>query len=214
MQALYYLGWGITRISSKLLGRITISGQEHFPGQGGFILATNHISYFDPPLVGSWAPREVYFLAKRELFRPVAGWILREVNALPVRRGAVDRKALQMCLDTIEDGKGLVIFPEGTRIKRAEMLPPKPGIGRIAVKAGCPIVIGFLWGSDRISRVVTGRDPMGIRYAPGLTVEEVLSFSDDKAGWQALAEDVMTRIKSLRDEVLEELKPDRSQPDK
>ncbi len=214
MQALYYLGWGITRVTSRLLGRIKTSGQEHFPAEGGFILATNHISYFDPPLVGSWAPREVYFLAKKELFRPIAGWVLREVNALPVRRGAVDRKALQLCLDTIERGKGLVIFPEGTRIKRGEMLPPKPGVGRIAVKAGCPIVIGFLWGSDRVSSVLIGREPMGIRYGPGLTADEVLRYSDDKAGWQALAEEVMRRIKLLRDEVLSELKPGRSQPDK
>lgn len=202
MKALYYLGWGITKVSSKLLGRIKTSGQEHFPKQGGFILATNHISYFDPPLVGSWAPREVYFLAKKELFRPVAGWILREVNALPVRRGAVDRKAMQMCLDTIAAGEGLVIFPEGTRIKRGEMLPPKPGIGRIAVRAGCPIVIGYLWGSDRISQVLIGREQMGIRYGPGLSSEEVLAYDDDKAGWQALADEVMKRIKLLRDEVL------------
>jgi 1-acyl-sn-glycerol-3-phosphate acyltransferase len=156
----------------------------------------------------------VYFLAKRELFRPVFGWVLREVNALPVRRGAVDRKALQMCLDTIERGEGLVVFPEGTRVKRGEMLPPKPGVGRIAVKAGCPIVIGFVWGSDRISDVIVGREPMGIRYGPGFTRDEVLAYSDSKDGWQELAEEVMRRIKSLRDQVLAELKPHQAQPDK
>ena len=69
MKILYYTGWSLWRIVSKLVFRIKVTGQENFPKEGGFLLATNHISYYDPLQAGSWAPRQMYFLAKKELFK-------------------------------------------------------------------------------------------------------------------------------------------------
>jgi 1-acyl-sn-glycerol-3-phosphate acyltransferase len=130
---LYYTGWTLTRVISKLIFRIRVSGREHFPSEGGFILATNHISWYDPLLVGSWSPRQVYFFAKQELFRSkVFGFIIRRTNALPVRRGTIDRTALDMSTEVIERGFGLTIFPEGTRSKFDGFLPPKPGVGMLS----------------------------------------------------------------------------------
>ena len=112
MKLVYYSVWILIRLFTKIAFRIKVSGKEHFPRQGGFIVATNHLSYFDPVLVGSWSPRELYYLAKAELFRNgLIGWILRGLNALPVRRAAIDRAAIELCVETIRSGRGLVVFP-------------------------------------------------------------------------------------------------------
>jgi len=205
MKIAYYTGWLLTRIVSKLVFRIRISGQEHIPTSGGFILATNHRSNFDPLLVGSWSTRQMYFLAKKELFRnPVFGGLIRRTNALPVNRGAVDRDGLKMCADVVHKGFGLTIFPEGTRSRTTEFLPAKPGIGMIACQAGCPIVPGYVHGSNMLSRCFRGSERMLIRFGEPLSADWVRSFEPKKESYQAIAEAVMQRIASLRSEAFGE----------
>lgn len=199
MKILYYAGWSLTRLISKLVFRIKVTGQEHFPGTSGFILATNHISYYDPLLVGSWAPREVYFFAKQELFKNrIFGEIIRRTNALPVRRGTVDRQALEMSVDVITRGFGLTIFPEGTRSKKDGFLDPKPGIGVIATRAKCPIVPGYVHGSNKLSDCFWGRNHMSISFGEPFTAEWVASIPADREGYQQIAEAVMARIGELK----------------
>lgn len=204
MKILYYLGWSVTRIISKLVFRIKVSGQEHFPDSGGFILATNHVSYYDPLLVGSWAPRQVYFFAKQELFKnKFFGWVIRQTNALPVKRGVVDRQALQMSLDVIARGYGLTIFPEGTRSKRDGFLDPKPGVGLLAVKAGCTIVPGYVHGSNRLKDCFWGRQRMAISFGEPFPADWVTSFEGKDDGYQQIAAAVMGRIAELKAATLE-----------
>ncbi len=199
MKILYYLGWSVARVISKLVFRIKVSGQEHFPVSGGFILATNHISYYDPLLVGSWAPRQVYFFAKQELFKnKIFGWIIRQTNALPVKRGAVDRQALQMSLDVIARGYGLTIFPEGTRSKIDGFLDPKPGVGLLAVKAGCMIVPGYVHGSNKLKDCFWARDRMAITYGEPFSADWVRSLDGQDDGYQQIAAAVMERIAKLK----------------
>jgi 1-acyl-sn-glycerol-3-phosphate acyltransferase len=204
MVIIYYFVWLSSRLISKLFYGIRVKGTEHFPRKGGFILATNHISYYDPPLVGGWCPRGLYYLAKKELFKPWAGWILRGVHALPVRRGAVDRKTLDTCVEIIQSGSGLLIFPEGTRARKGSFLPAKPGIGMIALRAACPIVPAYIKGSNHLTDCFWRRERMSITYGEPLTASEVASFTVDKQGYLALSETVMERIRILRDS----LKPD------
>ena len=140
---LYWLGWFLTRVIGILLFRIKVSGREHVPEEGGFILALNHISYYDPPLAGSFIRREVFFFTKKELFRiPLFGALLRRLNTLPVSRGAIDRKALDLAVGVIREGFGLTIFPEGTRSKTGNFLLPRAGVGMIAVQAAASGAIG------------------------------------------------------------------------
>ncbi|MCK4632409.1 MAG: 1-acyl-sn-glycerol-3-phosphate acyltransferase, partial [candidate division Zixibacteria bacterium] len=88
MRLIYRLGWLAARLTSALIFRSKVTGREFLPTAGGFILASNHISYYDPPLVGSYISRNMYYFGKRELFKqPIIGAILRKVNTLPVRRG-------------------------------------------------------------------------------------------------------------------------------
>jgi 1-acyl-sn-glycerol-3-phosphate acyltransferase len=200
MKVLYYTGWSLTRLISKLVFRIRVTGQEHFPKTGGFILATNHISWYDPPLVGSWAPREVYFLAKQELFaNKLLGGIIRRTNALPVKRGTFDRAALELSEKVIRDGAGLTIFPEGTRSKKEGFLDPKPGVGLLAVRVKCPIVPGYVHGSNRLTDCLLGRDRMRITYGEPFPAEWAASFEADKESYEEIARQVMARIGELRD---------------
>ncbi|MFQ5454417.1 MAG: lysophospholipid acyltransferase family protein, partial [Candidatus Zixiibacteriota bacterium] len=145
MKIIYYSSWLLFRIISKFVFRIKVSGQQHIPKKSGFILATNHISYYDPIIVGSWINRQIYFLAKKELFKnKFFAWILKGTNSLPVRRGGFDRKALELSINVITNGNGLTFFPEGTRSKTDNFLDPKPGIGMIAIKAKCPVIPGYI----------------------------------------------------------------------
>jgi 1-acyl-sn-glycerol-3-phosphate acyltransferase len=199
----YWLVWSLTRIISKLFFRIRTGGQENIPSKGGFILATNHISYYDPPLVGSWITRELYFFAKKELFKNrLFGAIIRATNALPVNRQGVDRQAIRLAVDAIERGFGLTMFPEGTRSRTDNFLSPKPGIGMIATRAGCPIAVGYIHGSSRPGDCFRGRDRLSITYGETFSSDWVKSFPAIKEGYYQIAEAVMERIEQLKAGVL------------
>ena len=199
LKLLFWTGYSLSRILSWLCCRPRISGQENIPGQGGFILASNHISYYDPPLVGCWQPRELYFFAKKELFRNrLFGALIRAANSLPVSRGAIDRQALRAAVEVIQAGFGLTMFPEGTRSRTDRFLEPKPGIGIIATRAGCPIVPAYIHGSNKLSECLRGRVKMSISYGPPLTAEWVLAQGTGKEAYQKIATTVMARIGELR----------------
>ncbi len=198
MHILYATGWFLARSFATIAGRIQIFGREHIPRIGGFILATNHISYFDPPVVGSCINRPLYFFAKAELFKnPFFAGILHRVNALPVKRGVVDRKALSLAINTIKNGHGLTMFPEGTRSKNGQLLPPKPGLGLIASRAQCPIVPGYVHGTNTVKKCLTFRDRMFVVFGEPVTAEWVGSIAKEKEGYMEISRAVMSRIAEL-----------------
>ncbi len=202
IRPLYWAGYSLTRVLSLLLFRPRITGREHIPRDGGFILASNHISYYDPPLVGCWQRRELYFFAKKELFRsPLLGAVIRATNALPVSRGAVDRQALRLAVEVIRRGFGLTLFPEGTRSRTDDFLPPKPGIGMIASQAACPIVPTYVHGSNRLSDCFRRRERMSITYGVPLSADWIRSVPKNRAGYRKVTETVMERIADLRSQV-------------
>jgi 1-acyl-sn-glycerol-3-phosphate acyltransferase len=113
------------------------------------IVASNHISFWDPPMVGAVCGREMYYLAKDELFRtPVLGWVLASINCIPIRRGVADLSGLSRSMDALKHGAGLMMFPEGSRMKDGELHPARPGVGMMAVHAGVPIVPCYISGSN------------------------------------------------------------------
>ncbi len=198
----YWAGWAFFRVMFWLLFRPRVLGQENIPSTGGFILASNHISYYDPPIVGCWQKRQMYFFAKQELFRNrLFGALIRAANSIPVKRGTIDRLAVRMAVDVVRQGNGLVVFPEGTRSKTPHFLPPKAGVGMLARAAQCPIVPAYLYGNNRLKDCFWRRKRMTIAYGEPLSADLVASFADDKEGYQALADVVMERIGRLRDYV-------------
>lgn len=201
MKLLYYTGWLTFRTISKVIFRIRISGKENIPKSGGFILASNHISYYDPPLVGSWSTRQMYFFAKAELFKnKLFGAIIRRTNAIPVRRGVIDRQAIELAAAAIERGYGLVVFPEGTRARDGNFLKPKAGLGMLALRTGCPIVPAYVSGADRLKSCFWGQARLSITFGKMLESSWIDTFTQSKEGYEAISRAVMERIAGIRAE--------------
>jgi glycerol-3-phosphate dehydrogenase (NAD(P)+) len=128
-------------------------GREHLPRTGPLLLASNHRSFLDPFLIGMMARRPVYYMAKRELFeKRWQAWILNSLGAFPVDRGASDKDAMSTARAILERGDCVVIFPEGTRIRRGPLAAPKRGIGRLALETGAPVAPIAVIGSDAVRR--------------------------------------------------------------
>ena len=107
----------ILRILFKIFLRLEVKGAENIPATGPLVIASNHLSLLDPPVIGVASTRKVHFMAKQELFVPVLGDIYKLLGAFPVKRGGADRTAIKHGIDLMLDGGVLAIFPEGTRSK-------------------------------------------------------------------------------------------------
>jgi len=202
MKILFWTGWSFFRIIATVIFRVKIIGTENIPEKGGFILASNHISYYDPPLVGCCIKREVYFFAKRELFRfKPFGWILLRVNARPVNRAGVDRAAIDTAVEILKSGNGLTVFPEGTRSKSKDLLPVKPGIGMIARQAEISIVPAYIHGANQLWNCFIGRTRLTVSYGKPIAAEWVKSHELTKEGYLAIADEIMNRIVQLKSEI-------------
>lgn len=131
--------------------RWKISGTENIPIQGAAIIASNHISNWDPPVIGTALPRRLRFMAKEELFSiPIFDKIISSLGAFPVKRGSADRTAIKTAISILENGEILGLFPEGTRSKNGQLGKPEPGIALIAVKTGAPIIPAAIIGTNKI----------------------------------------------------------------
>lgn len=178
----------------QLFYRWDVTGREHIPPQGACILCANHISWWDPPLVGSLTKRLVRFMAKEELFSiPVFGKFLPMVHAFPVKRESADRRAIKTALDTLKDGGVLGIFPEGTRSRTDELLPPQAGVGLIAVKSEAPVVPIAIIGPYRLFR------PLRIRIGAPITFPEYYGVKNKAEHLEDVAAKIMQEISRLRE---------------
>lgn len=197
---LYVIGRALFRTLFRLVFRWRVEGAERVPPTGGVLLAANHASYLDPPLLGSAARRPVHFMAKAELFEiPVLSWILPRVNAFPVRRGAADRNAIRTAIELLRQGEAVAIYPEGTRTRTGELLPPQRGAGLIALKAGVPVVPVALIGTFRPFRIEKGIPRINrfvVRFGEPIDLSSYLQ-SDSKELVDQISERLMREIAAL-----------------
>ncbi len=129
-----------------------VSGAENVPAEGALIVACNHVSYLDPPMLGTWFPRVIHFMAKQELFdMPVFGPLIRAVHAFPVNREAGDRAAIRHALRVLKEGKVVGIFPEGRRNLDGEA-QARSGAVLLASTAHCPVVPVALVGTRNAAK--------------------------------------------------------------
>ena len=133
--------------------RWKVIGAENIPAAGGVIIAANHVSLWDPPVLGAAIPRRIHFMAKEELFtNPVFSWLITKLGAFPVKRGIADRTAIRTALSLLENGSVLGLFPEGTRSKTGVLGAPEPGLAMLAIKAGVPVVPAAIVGTNKVLR--------------------------------------------------------------
>lgn len=131
----------------KIIFRLEVQNQEEVPESGPVILIANHKSYLDPIVLGAALKRQIYFMAKRELFDiPLFGSLIKALGAFPVERNSFDRKAFQKALKLIRENKVVGIFPEGTRVRKAEIGEIKPGAYLIARISKAPITLACIRG--------------------------------------------------------------------
>jgi len=141
MNLSYRLGWSCFRLMYATYFRWRIFNPERVPQTGGVILASNHASFLDPPLVGSGLNRSINYLARESLFRfPGIGALLRSWNAVPVDRDGGGAAGLKAILDRLLSGGGIILFPEGTRTRDGKLQPARSGIGLIVIKSQAPVV--------------------------------------------------------------------------
>ena len=193
-------------LASVVLGTLSgweVRGRERIPRSGGLIVASNHISFWDPPLVGSAITREAHFLAKSELFStPILGWVIRALNAIPIRRGVADMTGMARAIDVLRDGGALLMFPEGSRMRDGELHPARPGVGMLAVTGDVPIVPCFISGSNRPVKWLTHRSRVRIWFGPPQHWKDLAGREDDltpgRALYQRVGDAVMREIAILK----------------
>ena len=202
----YRISWEFLRLVERLLFGMRIEGDERVPRDGGVIIASNHISYNDPPVVGSAVPRELHFLAKEELFgNPVFGGIIRSYNAMPVRRAAGDVGAMRKAVRLLKEGKAMIMFPEGTRSLSGRFLKPKPGVGMIASMADVPVVPTFVAGTNNLSAALWRKRPLVVRFGEPIVPADIRrGCASDKDAYMAISAEAMERIMRLAEEDKEE----------
>ncbi|HOW27076.1 MAG TPA: lysophospholipid acyltransferase family protein [Elusimicrobiota bacterium] len=172
---LFRSGQFLFRTAFRLVWRLRVRGLENVPMEGGLIVASNHVSYADPPLVGCMIRRMIYFFAKQELFEvPVFGWLIRQVNAFPVNRMEHDISAFKNAQRLLQAGGGLIMFPEGHRQKTGKLGRAKPGIGMLAKKSGVQVLPVYVHNTGRL----TTFQPVWLCFGTPITVREDEEYQD------------------------------------
>jgi 1-acyl-sn-glycerol-3-phosphate acyltransferase len=131
----------------RVFYRLRVYGQEHF-FEGAAIIAANHISFLDPPILGVSWPEEVHFLAKQSLFKiPVFGWIITKINTHPLKGDGGDLAVVKAICQLLNEGKKVVLFPEGKRSYDNQLSPIKPGISLLLSKTHAAIIPTYIFGT-------------------------------------------------------------------
>ena len=145
----YRAAWLILHVFFGLYLRWNVYNRERVPRTGPVILAANHASFLDPPLVGTALPRGIHYLARESLFRfPILGAVLRYWDAVPVDRES-GAGGLKVILDRLLNGAAIILFPEGTRSHDGNLLPARSGIGLAVIKSNAPVIPVRIFGSHR-----------------------------------------------------------------
>ena len=200
-RVLYSIVWGLSWIFMHIVCRYSIEGREHIlhiPASQPLLIVSNHLSWYDPLLLGLVFRRRVWFFTKAEAFRwPIAGWLIRRTGQIAVNRGEGDRIALEQAVSYIRESKALVVFPEGTVARQEQMIAAHPGVAVIAVRTEATIVPVALSGTRRILRSHGGWRPqvcvrLGAPYVPSLS-----QGTSRKAGMQLLTNEMMHKIAEM-----------------
>ena len=207
MNVPYFIGWCAFRALYKFYFRWRVYNAERVPLEGGVILASNHASFLDPPLVGAGVKRGINYLARENLFRfPVMGWVLRHWQVVPVDRDGGGAAGLRAILDRLLAGGAIILFPEGTRTRDGKLQPARSGIGLTVIKSTAPVVPVRVFGTfDAYGRHLRFPRPhrVAVKYGQPMRFEElraeakVCSKPRLKEIYQQVANELMAAIARL-----------------
>jgi len=181
------------------LFRLRVQGRENVPASGGYVLACNHLSNFDPWPLGMplWPGHWLRFMAKAELYWWPATYILDAAGAFPVHRERADVEAVETAVRLAREGNVVVMFPEGTRRRKGllkkHQARARSGAARIAMLAEVPLVPAAVAGTDRLLRL----GPLSIAYGAPIETEDLRATGDMRHASQVATERLMARITEL-----------------
>jgi 1-acyl-sn-glycerol-3-phosphate acyltransferase len=198
MDIVYRIGWHIFRELAHGLTDFRVIGAEKLRLAGPALIACNHVSFIDPPFVGQAFDEAIHYFARKTLFdHPVAGWILRRWQAIPIDRDKPDASSLKLTIRLLKEGKKVLIFPEGTRSPDGSLQSAEAGVGLFIAKSEAPVLPVRIFGSYECF-------PRGARFPQMSNVTLVVGdvwkpdlASYGKTGkelYQVLANEVMERI--------------------
>jgi 1-acyl-sn-glycerol-3-phosphate acyltransferase len=209
MNPIYRLGWIGFRAVFKFYFGWRVHNSERVPLTGPVILASNHASFLDPPLVGAGIQRGINYLARASLFRfPVLGWILHEWQVVPVDRDGGGAKGLKAILDRLLGGGAIILFPEGTRSPNGELQPARSGIGLTVIKSEAPVVPVRVFGTfeayNRKMRFPRPFRSVVVKYGRPMRFEKLRAEARTcskprlKLIYQEVADEIMSAIAALQ----------------
>ena len=211
MNLSYRIGWLMFRALYAVFFRWRVFNAERVPVTGGVILAANHASFIDPPIVGSALHRPINYLARETLFRyPGVGALLRSWNAVPVNRDGGGAAGLKAILDRLLAGGGIILFPEGTRTLDGKLQPARSGVGLTVIKSVAPVVPVRVFGSfEAYGKQVTIPRPVRVMVKFGKPMDFAALRAEAKtcdkarlkAIYQQVADEIMGEIAKLEPKV-------------
>ena len=201
-QPLYWLSRGFVYVCLLLKYRLRVSGREHVPARGGAVIAANHCSYLDPPVMAGCSNRRiVHFMARDTLFsNAVARWYFPRVGVIPLDRTRGDLGALKKAIASLKGGQVIGLFPEGTRSPDGQMRDPKGGIGFLIAKGDVPVVPLYISGTyEAFPKGAKKMKPARVvaRLGPAISPEEIRAAMPAKNDYDAVGALVMSRIRDL-----------------
>ncbi|WP_078391187.1 lysophospholipid acyltransferase family protein [Shouchella patagoniensis] len=189
--SLYQFGQFVCRCVLSTFYKVRIVGKENIPEKGGVLLCANHISNFDPPLLGAYIKRPVRYMAKKELFdKPVIGRLLNNLGAFPVKRGGGDKQSLRTALQILKSGDIVGLFPEGTRSKNGEIGEGLAGAGFFAAKSDAYVVPCAIIGPYK------KRKPVTLIYGKPI---DMSSYRENRVSAKEITNLIMNEIQELKD---------------
>jgi 1-acyl-sn-glycerol-3-phosphate acyltransferase len=188
----------LVKIVFAIIARVRLSGLENVPAAGPFIIASNHLSWFDVPLIPAYFSRPVIYMAKEETFQSRIGWLVRFLGAFPVKRGEADRQALRTADEQLKEGNIIVIFPEGTRSRTHTMARGHSGLGMIALRSGVPVLPVAVSGSEKLLK----------KFRPRITVTYGQPMILKPRGQKVTREDVDAATEQVMHRIAEMLPPE------
>ena len=187
---------------ARIVWGLRVEGRENIPPDGAAVVACNHRSLLDPPVVGCTLPRETGFVAKRELFEvPIVSALVRSLNSIPIDRSRLSRDKMDELAEWLDTGKLLVMFSEGTRSKTGKLGRPKAGIGVLLASRPVPVIPAWVEGTDSPFRNLFRRGRMRIVYGVPHAIPEEAEPSEPRARARAITEVVMDHIRALQEEI-------------
>jgi 1-acyl-sn-glycerol-3-phosphate acyltransferase len=183
--------------ASMVLYRVSCRDCARVPGAGAAIIAPNHFSAMDHFFCGIYLRRRVRFMAKSQLFSGVLAPVIEHAGAFPVRRGKGDEQAIETALSILRRGGVIVLYPEGGRSRRAEIgRCARPGVGRLALESGAPIVPVAIYGSQGVHGWRRLRFPrVKVAYGQPLRYEQISPCTREQQ--QEVADEVLEQVRSL-----------------